>query len=101
MEVNEIFLILCISFAFQIGTKSQAPRKNVILSEVKVHSGDKFIEIRSEEESVSLDGYAIIILEFNKPRSQCNEDNELKVKGVISLNGKRTVGHYGFIGKYF
>ena len=98
MEVNEIIFIIFISIAFQIGTKSQTTRKNVILSEVKIHAGDKFIEIRSEEESVSLDGYAIVVMEYSKPRSQCKEENQLKVKGVISLKGKRTVGHYAFIG---
>ena len=96
--MKTILLILGLVIAIDKISKAQNRPPVVIISEIKVSPDDRFIEIRSERESVSLDGYSLVVLEHGKDRNKCNEEAQLRVRGVLSLNGKRTVGHFAFIG---
>ena len=57
------------------------------------------MELKSEEPSVPLDGYSLVVMDLSKDRNKCGEGPQVKVRGVLSLKGKRTNGHYGFVGK--
>ena len=57
--------------------------------------------MRSEEHSVPLDDYFIVVLDLSTDRNKCGEGPQVRVRGILSLRGKRTVGHYGFVGKVF
>ena len=48
-----------------------------------------------------LDDYFIVVLDLSTDRNKCGEGPQVKVRGILSLRGKRTVGHYGFVGKIF
>ena len=98
MKIHPILFFACVSIAFDVA--SQPHRPNVIISEVKLSPDDRFIEIRSEESSVSLDGFQLVAMEYSKDRSKCNEGAQLRIRGALSLKGKRTVNHYAFIGKH-
>ena len=91
-----MLLLLIIKLSRQNPTPQ---RPNVIINEVKISPEDKFVELRSEEKSVSLNGFQLICLEFSKEREK-DSYQQLKLRGVMSLNGKTTHDHLAFIGLY-
>ena len=79
-------------------SKAQTRPPIVIISEIKISPDDRYIELQSERESVSLDGYSLVVMEYGKDRNKCNEEAQIRVRGVLSLNGRRTTGHFAFVG---
>ena len=78
------------------------PRKNLILNEIKISPGGegKFLELKADQPDISLDDYYIGILDYSRNRQENNRET-LRVKGILSLKGKRLSGKIGFIGKNF
>ena len=99
MKVHPFVTVLFMLIAMKMISKAESTRKTVILNEIQVAPSDKFIEIRSEESSVSLDGYSLVVMDISKER-ECGSDPRVKVRGVLRLQGKRTVDHYAFVGKF-
>ena len=99
MKVHPFVTVLFMLIAIKMISKAESTRKTVILNEIQVAPSDKFIEIRSEESSVSLDGYSLVVMDISKER-ECGSDPRVKVRGVLRLQGKRTVDHYAFVGKF-
>ena len=98
MKVQPILFALSIWIAIQVISKADSTRKNVILNELQISPADKFIEIKSEEASIALDGYSLVVMDMSKDRNKCGNKPEVKVRGVLSLQGKRTVDHLAFVG---
>ena len=98
MKVHPIIFGMFIWIAIPM-TKGEQTRKNVILNEIQIAPASKFIELQSEESGVALDGYSLVVMDISKERSQCGSEPRVKVRGALSLHGKRTDGHYAFVGK--
>ena len=99
MKVHPIVFIIAFAisrYKFSNGQNSPRP-PNIVINEVKISPQDKYIELRSEAKSSSLDGFQVVVMEFSKEREK-DAQQQLKLRGVISLNGKRTSDHLAFIG---
>ena len=98
MRFYPALCIITFSFIVKNFTQCQPEIKTVILSEIK-NSGEngRFIELRSREENVSLDGYFLVVLDYSLDRNT-NSGRVLRVKAATSLRGKSMTGFYGFVG---
>ena len=65
-----VLLVFGLVIAIDKISKAQNRPPIVILSEVKVSPDDKYIEIKSERPSVSLDGYSLVVMEYGKDRNR-------------------------------
>ena len=72
---------------FTHGQPNRRVFKPLIINEVKI-GAKQFVEVRSEEANISLDGYYVSVIEYSNDRTRANEGTIRKVRGMLSLKGK-------------
>ena len=108
MRLHISVYLAFIAVVLSNSTNKQTPpneRKPLIINEIKLSQGNggPFIEIKSEVENISLDGYYVTVMGYSRDhhqRASVNSASEdLRVHGILNLRGKRLRGRIGYVGK--
>ena len=75
--------------------------KALMFNEIKVVGANRFLEMISPYPNLSLNGYYITIMGYDKDNSEKDLGWTLNVRAICSLNNLRLKGQLGWVGKEY